>query len=80
MTFAEVAAHVARVVDVAAPDLKPETRLVEELGLNSLALTELVVMLVDDPDRADDLLARADARDWADVTLKDLAAWSSGTR
>jgi acyl carrier protein len=65
------AAAVASVAQVRAEDIARSTRLVEDLGLDSLALTEVVVLLIVelDMDTVSDDLER---RDWADVTVGDL--------
>jgi acyl carrier protein len=62
------AAAIASSAQVSVDRIGSGTRLTEDLGLDSLALTELVVLLIvefDMTDLADDL----EARNWAGVTV-----------
>jgi hypothetical protein len=49
-------------------ELKPESRLIEDLGVDSLALAELIIILVEKYDPAS-LSRRLDDRVWEEVTL-----------
>jgi acyl carrier protein len=79
-TWEHFAAAVAGIAQVQAQDIAPTTRLDNDLGLDSLALTELVVLLIVDFDMEsleDDL----DDRDWAHVTVGALYdEYTSGRR
>jgi broad-specificity NMP kinase len=52
----------------ARAELKPESRLIEDLGVDSLALAELIIVLVERYDPAS-LSRRLDERAWEEVTL-----------
>jgi acyl carrier protein len=56
---------------VPAEDLAPSMRLDQDLALDSLALTEVVVLLIVDFDM-ETLAEELEQRDWRGVTLGDL--------
>jgi acyl carrier protein len=65
---------VAKVAELAAiePDrIGPKTRIVEDLGLDSIALAELVVLLIDDYG-VEPLSAGLEQRTWEGVTVGSL--------
>jgi acyl carrier protein len=65
------AREVAAVARVPAGDLDPSARLIEDLGLDSLALTEVAVLMITEfgmASVADDL----ERRDWSGVTVGEL--------
>ena len=61
-------AAVAASVHVPAEQISPRTRLDRDLGLDSLALTELVVLLIVEFDMQG-LAAELEQRDWTTVTV-----------
>jgi len=68
--FETVADAIATVSATDIAGIKPDSRLVEDLGLDSLELAELLVTLLDDG--ALDDVSVADVR-WETVTVDDLA-------
>lgn len=71
-SWAALTDGVAAIAQVPADALAPETRIVGDLNLDSLALTELAVLLVVEFGVDDAVLA--DDRDWSAVTLGELHA------
>jgi acyl carrier protein len=67
----EFAAAVAACAFVSVDGITPATRLDADLGMDSLSLTELVVVLIVDFGAAD-LGDTLDDRDWAGVTVGQL--------
>jgi acyl carrier protein len=65
------AASVAQVAGLPAERVEPGTKVIEDLGLDSLALTELVVLLIDEYDMAS-LYKSLETRSWADTTVAQL--------
>lgn len=70
MTFNEFAEQVQQIVQTTGP-ISSESKLVNDLGLDSLAISELVVGLVVEL-RIDSLLDDAETRDWTQTTVGDL--------
>ena len=70
-TLGDFVATIARTADIPAERLAAQTRLVPDLGLDSLALTEVVVTLVAEYDMAT-LADDVDDRDWNEMTAQDL--------
>jgi acyl carrier protein len=71
LTWDEFRAEVAQVADVSPGEIDDQTRVLEDLGLDSLALTELVVILVDKYD-VWSLSKDLENRRWANVTVRQL--------
>jgi acyl carrier protein len=69
--WAEFADAVANVAKVDPATITEDTGLVADLGLDSLALTELVVVLLDRFD-APHLAGRLDGREWEAATVGQL--------
>jgi acyl carrier protein len=67
----EFAARVAEATGVDAARVRPETRLVEDLELDSLAITEVVVVLLVDF-QLDGLSERLQRSGWQDITAGDV--------
>ena len=65
------AAAVAALAQVPADEITPEAGLDQDLGLDSLALTELVVLLIVDFDMQS-LADELEHRDWSKVTMGEL--------
>lgn len=63
--------EVASIAEVAASDIQPDTRVLEDLALDSLALAELGVVLVDKYDTWS-LSRELETRSWDNVTVRDL--------
>ena len=69
----EFAAAVAEVAGVAPATLSPDSRVVEDLGLDSLALVELILVLAEAPALMDPrLVARLEGRRWEQTSLGQL--------
>jgi len=66
---------VAAIAEVAPAQVTESTRVVEDLGLDSLALTELVVMLIDDYGMTS-LYAGLETKSWQDTAAGELLAES----
>ena len=62
---------IATVAEVGAGSIDGKTRLLEDLALDSLALTELVVLLADRYG-LDTLLSGLEDRGWANVSVRSL--------
>jgi acyl carrier protein len=71
MEWNEVVVEVARFARVRTDSIDRETTLIEGLGLDSLALTELLVTLIEEHD-VDALSGDLFVRSWEDVTLAEL--------
>jgi acyl carrier protein/RimJ/RimL family protein N-acetyltransferase len=71
VTWEEFLAEVASIADVDAADVHPDTRVLEDLALDSLALAELGVVLVDRYDTWS-LSRELETRSWENVTVRDL--------
>jgi acyl carrier protein len=71
VSFEEFAAALAEVARVPARSVGPRTPLLDGLGLDSLSLTELIVLLMLEFDM-DSLSNRIEARDWSLVTVGQL--------
>jgi acyl carrier protein len=67
-TWQQFVARVAEVADVSPDELTRETRFVEDLGLDSLALVEIVVALLVDFG-LEELSENLQDSAWVDVTL-----------
>jgi len=61
-------AAVAEIGDLAPTDISGESRLVEDLGLDSIALAEVVAYLIVDWEM-ESVAADLEERDWASVTI-----------
>jgi acyl carrier protein len=70
--------HLADVAGVAADAIVRETRLVEDLNLDSLGLTEAVVILLADLD-LEELPDSLAAADWSALTVGDVYDACRGT-
>jgi acyl carrier protein len=64
-------AEVASIAEVPVTDIQPETSVIEDLALDSLALAELGVVLVDKYDTWS-LSRDLETRSWENVTVRDL--------
>lgn len=64
----EFADALAEIFTDSRAELKPESRLIEDLGVDSLALAELIIVLIEKYDPAR-LSRRLDDRAWEEVTL-----------
>lgn len=73
LSWGEFAAEVASILEASPDAIGTEARLVEDLGFDSLSLTELVVFLSDKHEMFADAEA-LDDRVWEDVTAGDLYA------
>jgi acyl carrier protein len=62
---------VAVTLNVSSAGLRPETRLIEDLGLDSLALAELLVVMITEL-RMERLAEDLGDREWTNVTLGEL--------
>jgi acyl carrier protein len=62
---------VAEIAGVDPGDIREDTRLINDLGLDSVALTEIVVVLVDDFD-VPELSHELDEGAWAEVSVGEL--------
>ena len=71
ITFDAFAAEVAAVAEIPSETIGEETRLIGDLNLDSLALTELVVMLIEKFDMSE-LGSGLDDRAWSKVTVRNL--------
>lgn len=71
VSFEEFASAIAGVARVPASSFGQRTPLLDGLGLDSLSLTELIVMLMLEFDM-DSLSNRLEARDWSLVTVGQL--------
>lgn len=60
--------EVAAIAQVDAASVSPETRLIEDLALDSVALVEVAVLLMDELGMAA-LSAELESRSWEGVTL-----------
>ena len=69
--FDEFRAEIANVTDVPVDDVRAESRVLEDLALDSLALAELGVVLVDRFDTYS-LSRDLETRRWDNVTVRDL--------
>jgi acyl carrier protein len=69
--------EVAAIAQVDAASLGPDSRLVEDLALDSVALVEVAVLLMDDLGMAA-LSAELEERSWEDVRLGALYAELAG--
>ncbi len=65
------AAEIACIAEVAPTDVSPETRIVEDLGYDSLALAELALVLIDDSEM-DDVADSLVDKTWTGVTVGEL--------
>jgi acyl carrier protein len=63
--------EVASIAGVPSDRIHAETRILEDLGLDSLALAELAVVLVEKYDMWS-VSKQLETRTWADVTVRDL--------
>jgi acyl carrier protein len=72
-SWAALTDGIAGIARIDAASLRPQTRLVEDLGLDSLALTEVIVLLLVDFG-LDDPAGELEERDWAGVTIGDVHA------
>jgi acyl carrier protein len=73
LSWDEFVAAIAAIASVSAGRITHATRIDPDLGLDSLALTELVVLLIVDFGM-DHLGAELEHRDWSQVTVGDLYA------
>jgi acyl carrier protein len=71
ITWEEFATEVAEIAQVAAAEVGPDTKVLEDLALDSLALAELGVVLVDKYDLGT-LSSDLEARSWDNVTVRAL--------
>jgi acyl carrier protein len=76
LTWPQLAAEIAELGRVPVEQVRHESLLVDDLGLDSLALAELVVLLSDGP-QAQALAESAETRDWSTVTAGEL--WNLAT-
>ena len=67
----EFANQIATVARVAHEDVQPKSRLIEDLALDSLALTEVVVFVIETYDPLP-FLQRLEGRTWEGVTVGEL--------
>jgi len=67
-SWRELVAGIAAIARVDASAITPQTRLVEDLALDSLALTEVVVLMLVDFGLAD-TDGELEERDWTGVTI-----------
>lgn len=73
----------AELIDVPAETIDPDARLIEDLGLDSVALAEMIVMLITDYG-AEELAARLEFERWENRTLREVVsmfcdpAWQLG--
>jgi acyl carrier protein len=71
VSFEQFASAIAEVARVPAGEIGQRTYLLDGLGLDSLSLTELIVMLIDQYGM-DSLSERLEARDWSRITAGQL--------
>lgn len=71
MNWPDLTREVARFADVPADSIERDTRLIEDLGLDSLALTELLVTLIEAHD-LDSLAEELVQRSWENVSAGEL--------
>ena len=71
MSWEQFAAEVAGLADCQADAVDGDTRLIEDLGLDSLSLTELVVILIERHDMYS-LSKTLEERSWEHVTARAL--------
>jgi acyl carrier protein len=71
VTWEEFVVEVAGIADVPAADVQSDSRILEDLALDSLALAELGVVLVDRYDTWS-LSRELETRSWENVTVRDL--------
>jgi acyl carrier protein len=71
VSFEEFASAIAEVARVPVSSVGQRTPLLDGLGLDSLSLTELIVMLMFEFDM-ESLSNRIEARDWSRVTVGQL--------
>jgi acyl carrier protein len=71
ITWTEFAAEVAEIAQVPAAEVGPETRVLEDLALDSLALAELGVVLIDKYDLWT-LSSELETRSWENLTVRAL--------
>lgn len=69
----EFAAHISEAANVPVESIEPGTRLLEDLGLDSLALVEVIVTLLVDLDMTS-LQSDLAKREWLHVTVGELFA------
>jgi acyl carrier protein len=62
---------IAEIAQVSPGEIRQESGLVDDLGLDSVALAEVVVLLVDDFDIAEVSTGVADG-DWSTITVGEL--------
>jgi acyl carrier protein len=67
----EFAAEIAQITGIPPADVTEASRLIDDLGLDSLALTELLVVLIDEYDMHS-LSRGLEDREWQNVTVRDL--------
>jgi acyl carrier protein len=70
-TLQAFTADLAELLDVRPESIDPDARLVEDLGLDSVALTEIVVMLISDYG-AESLSERLEYERWDNRSVRDV--------
>lgn len=70
-TLQALITDLAELLDVPAETIDPDARLVEDLGLDSVALAEVIVILISDYG-AEDLAARLEFERWENRTVREV--------